>query len=63
MRTPRNLGLSVLLLIALLGLWQFVVVAMNVPDYIVPAPSDVLVALYRGLARGLYLKTPSSYPG
>jgi NitT/TauT family transport system permease protein len=56
MRTPRNLALSVLLLIALLGLWQFIVVAMKVPDYIVPAPSDVLVALYRGLARGLYLK-------
>jgi NitT/TauT family transport system permease protein len=56
MRTPRNLSLSVLLLIVLLGLWQFVVVAMKVPDYIVPAPSDVLVALYRGLARGLYLK-------
>jgi NitT/TauT family transport system permease protein len=56
MKTPRNLILSVLLLVASLALWQLLVVGLKVPDFILPAPSDVLVALYRGMARGIYLK-------
>ena len=33
--------------------------ASSVPVFILPAPSKVAVALYRGLASGLYLDPPA----
>ena len=39
---------------ATLGLWEFMVRWMGVPSYIVPPPSDIVMALYRGFASGLY---------
>lgn len=37
-----------------IGLWEFAVRAMNVPAYVVPPPSDIVMALKRGWASGLY---------
>jgi NitT/TauT family transport system permease protein len=44
-----------LLLAVTLGLWEVVVRAMAVPTYVLPAPSAIFVALYRGTASGVYL--------
>lgn len=40
--------------VALLLAWQVAVRALGVPGYIIPAPSDVVVAFGRGLERGIY---------
>jgi NitT/TauT family transport system permease protein len=53
--TPRNIALRVLLLVATLGAWEVVVRLFRVPAYLVPTPSSMLVALYRGAASGIYL--------
>jgi NitT/TauT family transport system permease protein len=56
MKTPRNVAISVVMFLVLLAVWQAVVVGLNVPDFIVPAPTKVFAALYEGFARGIYLK-------
>ncbi|WP_225782870.1 ABC transporter permease [Xenophilus sp. Marseille-Q4582] len=54
---------SVLLLLALLALWEFGTRVFNVPKFLLPPFSDVVTALYRGLAAspmakdGLWLHT------
>ena len=53
--TLLNRAISLVLFIALLGLWEFVVRYFNVPAFVIPKPSSVVVALYNGLASGLYL--------
>ncbi len=55
MRTPFNYALSVILFALILLSWQAVVTVLKVPDFIVPPPSQIFLALYRGIARGLYL--------
>jgi len=55
MTNTKNVTLSILLLIASLSLWEGVVRFFEVPVFILPAPSKVAVALYRGLESGLYL--------
>ena len=47
--------LRLLLLAATLGLWEVAVRALAVPTYVLPAPSGIFVALYRGAASGVYL--------
>ena len=39
---------------ALLGLWQLAVAWLDVPAFLVPAPSRVAMALYRGFASDVY---------
>lgn len=51
----REAALSVLLGLAVVGVWELVVRAFAVPEYVVPAPSAVFVALGRGLASGVYV--------
>ena len=46
----RNIGIGIAGLIALLVLWKLVVVALNVPPYILPAPERVFTALWSGIA-------------
>lgn len=46
---------SVVLLAALLAVWELVVRAFAIPSYLVPPPSAVAVALGRGLSSGIYL--------
>jgi NitT/TauT family transport system permease protein len=53
--TTRNRLLSVALLFAILGLWEAAVSLMGIPSFILPPPSQVAVALWRGMASGLYL--------
>jgi NitT/TauT family transport system permease protein len=55
MTNTRNLSLSVLLLAVSLLAWEAVVRGFDIPVFILPPPSKVAVALYRGLASGLYL--------
>ena len=40
--------------IAFLVAWQVAVRGLGIPNYIIPAPTDVVVAFSRGLQRGLY---------
>jgi len=51
---PR--ALTVLLFLASIGLWEGTVRVLEVPPFVLPAPSAVAVALYRGLASGLYIR-------
>ncbi|HXJ77094.1 MAG TPA: ABC transporter permease [Candidatus Methylomirabilis sp.] len=55
MTSTRNVALSVLLLAVSLAAWEAIVRAFDVPIFILPPPSKVAVALYRGLASGVYL--------
>jgi len=44
-----------LVALVLLG-WEAAVSILQIPSLILPAPSEILVALYRGFARGVYLR-------
>jgi NitT/TauT family transport system permease protein len=55
MTSTRNVTISVLLLAVSLAAWEMIVRALDVPIFILPPPSKVAVALYRGLASGVYL--------
>lgn len=56
MKSTRNVVLTVLLFCASIALWEATVRALDVPAFIVPPPSKVVTALWRGFASGLYLK-------
>jgi NitT/TauT family transport system permease protein len=51
----RNGVLRLLLLIGSLLLWEAIVRGFAIPLYVLPPPSGILVALYRGLASQVYL--------
>jgi NitT/TauT family transport system permease protein len=53
-RGPLAFGLRLLFIAALLGLWELAVVQLDVPAYMVPAPSQVARALYRGIESDVY---------
>ena len=55
MRHARNAVLTLLLLGTSVGLWEAAVRVLHVPPFILPAPSAVVVALWRGFTSGLYL--------
>ena len=48
--------LSVLLFCASVGAWEGLVRLFEVPAFILPAPSQVALALWRGFSSGLYLQ-------
>jgi NitT/TauT family transport system permease protein len=54
MNTVRNFSLRLLFIIMLLAGWEAFVRLFGIPAFLLPAPSSVGVALYRGLATGLY---------
>jgi NitT/TauT family transport system permease protein len=56
MTSARNLSLSLLLLAVSLLAWEGIVRGAQVQAFILPPPSQVVVALYRGFASGLYVK-------
>jgi NitT/TauT family transport system permease protein len=56
MNTPRNLGLSVLLVLTVLGIWEVGARLFHIPPYILPPPSQLGMAMYRGWASGIYAK-------
>lgn len=39
-----------------IGAWETAVHVMDVPSYVVPAPTEIVAALNRGLSSGLYLR-------
>jgi NitT/TauT family transport system permease protein len=54
-RAP-NFVLRLLLVVAFLAVWEGVVRLFAVPAFILPAPSSVAVALWRGIASSLYIE-------
>ena len=55
MKSARNLALTALLFCASIAAWEGIVRALEVAVFVVPPPSKVVVALWRGFAGGLYL--------
>jgi NitT/TauT family transport system permease protein len=53
-RGPLAFGLRLVFLAALLGLWQLAVVALDMPAFVVPAPTRVAYALYQGIGSDIY---------
>lgn len=51
---PRSL-LRVLLALAVLALWEVAARVLQIPAYILPPPTRIAAALWRGFASGLYL--------
>jgi NitT/TauT family transport system permease protein len=56
MNTPRNIGLSLVLMIVVMGLWEGGTRLFAVPAFILPPPSQIAVAMFRGAVSGLYEK-------
>jgi NitT/TauT family transport system permease protein len=54
MRTRPELVLAPVLLVVIILVWEYGVVFFDVPNYILPPPSAVVVALWRGLDAGLF---------
>jgi NitT/TauT family transport system permease protein len=52
---PKDVLLRLLLVAATLAVWEALVRFFAVPAFILPTPSSIFVALYRGLASTLYL--------
>jgi NitT/TauT family transport system permease protein len=56
MKAPgTNVLLRLLLIVVFLAVWEGAVRVFAVPLFILPAPSSVFVALYRGMTSSLYL--------
>jgi NitT/TauT family transport system permease protein len=53
--SPKRLILRLLLVIGVLAAWEALVRLFAVPAFILPVPSTVFVALYRGFASALYV--------
>jgi NitT/TauT family transport system permease protein len=51
----RNFILRLLLIVAVLAVWEALVRLFSIPAFILPAPSSIFVALYRGFASRLYI--------
>lgn len=51
----RNFILRLVLIGAVIALWEYAVAFFKVPQFILPAPSNVFFALYTGLTNELYL--------
>ena len=52
MRTRPEFVLAPALLVLIIGVWEFSVPYFQVPNYILPTPSDIAMALWRGLDAG-----------
>jgi NitT/TauT family transport system permease protein len=52
----QGLSLRMLAVAAFLAVWELAVLALAIPGYILPPPTAIVIALYRGIvASGLYL--------
>jgi NitT/TauT family transport system permease protein len=54
MRTRPELVLAPTLLVVILGLWEWGIPYFEVPNYVLPTPSQILTALWRGIDAGLF---------
>src|SRR5436853_4208819 len=52
---PKNFMLRLLLIAAFLAVWEALVRLFEIPLFILPTPSNVFIALYRGFASALYV--------
>ena len=52
---PKNFALRLLLIAAFLVVWEGFVRLFQIPLFILPTPSNVFVAFYRGFASSLYI--------
>jgi NitT/TauT family transport system permease protein len=52
---PKNFALRLLLIAVFLAVWEAVVRVFEIPMFILPTPSSVFTALYRGIASSLYV--------
>jgi len=52
---PKNFALRLLLIAAFLAVWEVAVRLFEIPMFILPTPSSVFTALYRGIASSLYV--------
>src|SRR5690349_24742819 len=50
----QNFGLRVLLILAVLAVWEAIVRIFDIASFILPPPSNVLMALYRGFSSTMY---------
>src|SRR3954464_13864487 len=51
----RGLGLRLLTVLAVLAVWEALVRGLSIPAYILPPPSAIFAALYRGVVSWLYV--------
>lgn len=54
--SPLTLVLSLLLMAVLFGAWEAAVRLLHIPPFVLPAPSAMFAALYRGIISGLYVE-------
>jgi NitT/TauT family transport system permease protein len=52
---PKNFALRLLLIAVFLAVWEAGVRLFEIPLFILPTPSNVFTALYRGIASSLYV--------
>ena len=52
----RGLALRLLCVLAVLAVWELLVRALSIPAYILPPPTAILTALYRGIVSTLYIE-------
>ena len=52
---PKNFALRLLLIAAFLAVWEAVVRFFEIPLFILPTPSNVFMALWRGITSSLYV--------
>jgi NitT/TauT family transport system permease protein len=52
---PKNFALRLLLIVVFLAAWEALVRGLAIPAFILPTPSNVFIALYRGFASSLYI--------
>jgi len=55
-RSARNVAVTVAIFAASLGAWEAIVRAFAIPLFILPPPSQVALALWRGLASRVYVQ-------
>ena len=52
----RGLALRLLCVLAVLAVWELLVRALSIPAYILPPPTAIFTALYRGIVSTLYIE-------
>jgi len=52
---PKNFSLRLLLIVAFFAVWEGFVRLLEIPAFILPTPSNVFIAFYRGFASSLYI--------
>lgn len=53
--TFSDAAISMLGFLLFIGLWEAAVTIFAVPDFVLPAPSAIIVSLYRGIASGVFV--------